>query len=459
MFDTVLRHGRLGLCSGWDEGDIGIKDGKFAAIGRGLSGAQVIDASGLWVLPGGVDAHCHLDQPSWGGAASADGFDSGSRAALFGGTTTIVPFAMPGPGMSTLDGVARSLALAEGRSHIDYALHAIATPASGPMETQVPQLAAAGIPSIKVFMTYEGFAVSDALMLSLMQAARASDALVMVHAENDAIIRHNAEKLRSLGHTALRYHAEAHSETAEREAIHRVAALAEVTGAKVVIVHVSGAEGLQELTRAQTRGIDLIGETCPQYLFLTKADLDRPLPDVLRFMFSPPPRGDEAAPALWQALASGDLALWSSDHSPCRIEDRFAPGAPPHFDQVVSGVPGLETRLPLLFSEGLIAGRIDLSRYLNLAGAAAAELYGLPSKGRIVVGNDADLMLWDPESRWQIRATEGQSLTGHSPFESRWITGRPITALLRGQKVLTNGSLTAASPQGRYLRRTAFPIS
>lgn len=459
MFDTVLRHGRLGLCSGWDDSDIGIKDGKIAAIGRGLSGAQLIDAAGLWVLPGGVDAHCHLDQPSWGGPGSADGFESGSRAALFGGTTTIVPFAMPGPGMSTLDGVARSLALAEGRSHIDYALHAIATPASGSMVAQVPQLAAEGIPSIKVFMTYEGFAVSDTLMLSLMQAARASDALVMVHAENDAIIRHNAERLRSLGHTALRYHGEAHSETAEREAIHRVAALAEVTGAKVVIVHVSGAEGLQELTRAQSRGIDLIGETCPQYLFLTKDDLDRPLPDVLRYIFSPPPRGDEAAPALWQALAKGELALWSSDHSPCRIEDRFASGAEPHFDQVVSGVPGLETRLPLLFSEGLIAGRIDLPRYLNLAGAAAAELYGLPSKGRISIGNDADLVLWDPEARWQIRAAEGQSLAGHSPFEGQWITGRPVTALLRGHNVLTDGRLAAPSPQGRYLRRTAFPFS
>ncbi len=455
MFETVLRHGRVGLCSGWEDCDIGISGGRIAALGKGLSGERVLDASGHWVLPGGIDAHCHLDQPEWGGAASADGFDSGSRAALVGGTTTIIPFAMPAPGMTMTEGVARSLALAEGRSHVDYGLHAVATPSSGPVAEQMPGLAAGGTPSVKAFMTYEGFALGDGPLLDLMQAARDAGAVVMIHAENDAIIRFMGDRLRRLGHQALRYHALAHAEVAEREAIQRIAALAEVTGARVVIVHVSGRDGVQELVRARARGIDLTGETCPQYLFLTAADLDRPLPEVLRHVFSPPPRGPGTAGALWQALAGGELALWSSDHSPCRLEDRFAPDAPQHFDRVVSGVPGLETRLPLLFSEGLLADRIDLPRYLDLAGRAAAGLYGLAAKGRIAVGADADLVLWNPDRRWQVLGAGGQSRTGYSPFEGRWITGRPETALLRGVPVLTDRQIATTPPQGRFIPRPA----
>ncbi len=455
MFDTVVRHGRVGLCSGWEDCDIGITGGRIAALGHGLSGRQVLDAAGHWVLPGGVDAHCHLDQPDWGGAASADGFDSGSRAALCGGTTTIIPFAMPAPAMTMTEGVTRALALANGRSHVDYALHAVATPSTGHVGDQLPDLVARGVPSVKAFMTYDGFAVGDGLLLDLMQVARDAGAVVMVHAENDTIIRWMGDRLRRLGHTALRHHALAHSETAEREAIQRVAALAEVTGARVVIVHVSGCDGLDELARARARGIDLTGETCPQYVFLTAADLDRPLPEALRHVFSPPPRGPKAAEALWQALAAGELTLWSSDHSPCRLEDRFAPGAPPHFDRVVSGVPGLETRLPLLFSEGLLSGRLDLPRYLELAGAAAADLYGLPGKGRIGIGADADLVLWDPGHRWQILAAEEQSKTGYSPFEGRWLTGRPVAALLRGIPVLRDRRLAGTPPQGRFIPRPA----
>ncbi|MDQ0512262.1 dihydropyrimidinase [Ancylobacter amanitiformis] len=450
MHERVITNGRVGLSDGWADCDIGIDGGRITALGEGLKGAEILDAAGLWVLPGGVDAHCHLDQPSWGGTEGADGFGTGSLAAVFGGTTTIVPFAMPAPGTTMPQAVERSLALAEGRSFADYSLHAIATEATGPAQDQMDWLCAQGIPSVKAFMTYEGFAVSDERMLELMDGARARGMTVMIHAENDAIIRHSRDKLLAAGRTALRYHLIAHSAAVEREAIHRVATLAEVTGARVLIVHISSAQGIEELTRARLRGTDVTGETCPQYVLVPPAALDGPAEDAARFLFCPPGREAASHAALWQALEAGDIALWSSDHSPGPLADKVAAE---DFDKAVSGIPGLETRLPLLFSEGLASGRLSLPRYLSVAGAAAARYYGLEGKGAIAPGFDADLVLWDPAARWQVRAAEQRSRAGYTPFEGRWLTGRPLTVLLRGRTVVADGRLAERPPQGRFLPR------
>ncbi len=450
MHDLVIRGGRVGLADGWRICDIGVTDSRIAGLGSGLAGREVIEAGGLWVLPGGVDAHCHLDQPTWGGSETADDFVSGSLAAAFGGTTTIVPFAMPAPGMTMPEGVERSLARAAGRSHVDYGLHAVATAETGPADGQTDWLVARGIPSVKAFMTYEGFAVSDDRLLELLDAARPRGMTVMVHAENDAIIRRGRDRLLGAGRTALRYHLIA--EAAEREAIHRAATLAEVTGARLVIVHVSSPQAAEELARARARGTDVTGEICPQYLMLSAADLDATPEQAARFVFSPPAREAAGHAALWQALEAGDIALWSSDHSPCALADKLGAES---FDRVVSGIPGLETRLPILFSEGLAAGRISLSRYLELAGAAASDLYGLAGKGRIAPGFDADLVLWDPAARWQVRAADQQSRTGYSPYEGLWLTGKPVSVLLRGQPVIRDGRLADAGPAGRFIPRAA----
>ena len=450
MHELVITNGRVGLADGWNDCDIGVDGGRITALGEHLSGARTIDAAGHWVLPGGVDTHCHLDQPSWGGTEGADGFGTGSLAAVFGGTTTIVPFAMPAPGTTMPEGVERSLALAEGRSFADYSLHAIATEITGPAADQMDWLCALGIPSVKAFMTYEGFAVSDARMLELMDGARARGMTVMIHAENDAIIRHARDKLLGAGRTALRYHLIAHGEAVEREAIHRVATLAEVTGARVLIVHISSAQGLEELRRARLRGTDVTGETCPQYVLVPPAALDGPAEEAARFLFCPPGRERASHAALWQGLEADDIALWSSDHSPGPLADKVAAA---DFDKAVSGIPGLETRLPLLFAEGLLTGRLSLPRYLSVAGAAAARYYGLDGKGAIAPGFDADLVLWDPALRWQIRAAEQRSHTGYTPFEGRWMTGKPVTVLLRGQTVVENGQLADRPPDGRFLPR------
>ncbi len=357
---------------------MGIDGGRIAALDRGLAGAETIEAGGRWVMPGGIDAHCHLDQPRWGGADTADDFASGSVAAAYGGTTCIVPFAMPGPGMNALASLDRALARADGKAIVDYGLHGVFTEDTGrDIEAQVSELARRGVPSVKLFMTYAGFAVSDDLMLGVLDAARSEGARVMVHAENDAAIRRTRNRLVASGRTAFRYHAVAHAEAFEREATHRAVTFAEVTGASLVVVHVSCAQALDEVLRGRARGADVTAETCPQYLFLTGADLDRTPAEAARALFTPPPRSRSSQARLWAALAEGDIALWSSDHSPFRLADKLPDPAHPRFDTAANGVPGLETRLPLLFSEGLLAGRMTLQRYLALAGTAAADLYGL----------------------------------------------------------------------------------
>ncbi|TKB42083.1 MAG: dihydropyrimidinase, partial [Mesorhizobium sp.] len=264
----VVKGGRVALDDGWRDCDVGIDDGRIAAIDSGLQGGQTIDAAGLWVMPGGIDAHCHLDQPVWGGAGNADDFESGSISAAFGGTTCIVPFGMPGPNMTTVDALERAMGCAAGRSIIDYGLHAVVTMGTGAnVEAQLNQLAGQGIASVKLFMTYQGFAVDDDLFFTVLDTARKLGWIVMVHAENDAAIRRTRQRLIELGRTEMRYHAVAHSEIMEREATHRALALAEMTGTRMTIVHVSSRQSAEEVARARQRGVDVAAETCPQYIF------------------------------------------------------------------------------------------------------------------------------------------------------------------------------------------------
>lgn len=460
MYELVVKDGRAALDDGWAECDIGINGGCIAALGVGLSGGSVVDASGRWVMPGGIDSHCHLDQPSWGGATTADDFLAGSISAAFGGTTCIIPFAMPGPGMDAIDALDRSISRAAGKSVIDYGLHGVVTMDTGSdLDRQFGRLAQQGVASVKVFMTYEGFAVSDDLFLSVLESARRHGMIVMVHAENDASIRRTRRRLIELGRIDMRYHAVAHAEIMEREATHRAISLAEVVGARLTIVHVSCAQSADEVARGKQRGADVLAETCPQYLFLTAADLDQEPGIAARYIFSPPARSRSSQEHLWAALAEGQIDLWSSDHSPFRLADKLADPENPAFHKAVSGIPGIETRLPLLFCEGLLTGRLSLTRYLDLTSRNAAEIYGLAhAKGRIAVGLDADLALWDPEMRWTIDSGTLHSNVDFTPFEGRTVTGKPVTVLVRGVPIIADGVLAAAPGTGKFVpRRTADP--
>lgn len=461
MHDLVIRSGRVALASGWAPCEIGISEGRIAALGHGLGGREVIEAEGQWVLPGGIDTHCHLDQPVWSGAPNADDFASGSLSAAFGGTTCIVPFGMPGPGHSTVDALDRALACAQGRSILDYGLHAVVTAGTGgDVAHQLGALAERGVTSVKVFTTYEGFAVGDDLLLDVLEAAAGLGLTVMVHAENDAMIRRARARLVARGQTAMAFHAVAHSEAAEREAVHRVLALDEATGARVTIVHVSSSQSGEEIERGRARVVPVVAETCPQYVFLGAEDLDRPAADAARFMFSPPARTRASRDYLWQALADGRIDLWSSDHSPYYLADKLGRAAEPGFHTTVSGVPGLETRLPLLFSDGLLAGRLTLARYLDLTSRRAAEIYGLDHcKGEIAVGKDADLVLWDPRRTWRLSPAVLHSRVDFTPFDGREITGKPVTVLLRGEPVIRDEVATARPGLGRFVARRAASSS
>lgn len=455
MHDLVIAGGRVALESGWAACDIGIDSGRISAFATGLTGRQSIDAAGQWVLPGGIDTHCHLDQPVWGGAPNADGFASGSMSAAFGGTTCMVPFGMPGPGHTSVAAVERAMGCALDQSCIDYGLHAVVTPGTGAdVRAQLAELASRGVASVKLYTTYTGFAVDDDLLFTVMQAARELGLTVMIHAENDAAIRRTRQRLLDQGRTAMRYHAVAHSETAEREAVHRVLAFAELTGARVTIVHVSCAQSAKEIARARQRGVDVIAETCPQYLFLSADDLDRPATDAARFMFTPPPRTQASAVHLWRGLEAGGIDLWSSDHSPYFLADKLGDAAEPGFHTTVSGVPGLETRLPLLFSEGLLTGRLSLQRYLDTTARTPARVYGLADrKGAIAVGLDADLVVWNPAETWRIAHTALHSRVDFTPFEGREVTGRPRDVLVRGVPVILEGAWRGLAAHGRYVER------
>ncbi|WP_180897418.1 dihydropyrimidinase [Martelella soudanensis] len=460
-FDLVIRHGTVATASDVFKADIGIRDERIVAIADRIpDGDRVIDASGKLVLPGGLDTHCHLDQPQVPGLASkgarmADGFRSGSISAAFGGTTTIVPFCVQHRGQSLTAAVADYHARAEGQSVTDYGFHLIVSdPTPAVLGQELPALIRRGHTSLKVYMTYEAMQLSDRQILDVFETARREKAIVLIHAENHEIIGWLADRLERAGRTSPVAHAHSRPLPVEREATHRAVTLAEIAGVPLVIVHVTGGDPLTEIRRARERGHVVIAETCPQYLLLTEQDLD--MPDMLgaKVMCSPPPRDTAAQAALWQGIEDGTVDIFNSDHAPYRFdaEGKLKAGPAPSFRAVANGIPGLETRMPILFSEGVMKGRIDLSRFVALTATNNAKLYGLaPRKGTIAIGADADIALWDPEKRVTIENGMLHHNVDYTPFEGLEIQGWPVTVLSRGEVIVDQGQLLARPGRGCFL--------
>lgn len=456
-FDLVVRGGIVAGETGVQEIDLGIRDGRIAARAPRLEDAtRVLDAAGHLVLPGGVDAHCHMDQPAYGWAACADDFVSGTISAACGGTTTVIPFAMAGPEDALAVTVAAYRCRAEASAVIDFGIHpTIQAVPEGLARDVLPALARDGMSSWKIFTTYQGFALDDAAILDVLAAAARLGVLVMVHAENSALIAWRTRELLAAGKRAPRFHAEARPVLAEREAIHRVGSLAQATGAEVLIAHVSSAEGLAEIGRLRAGGARIRAETCPQYLLLGATDLERAPRDAARFMCSPPPRGPADHAALWAGIARSDIAIWASDHSPYRLDGpdgKLRHGPDSSFSEIANGLPGLELRLPILFSEGYQAGRIDLPRLVELACGAPARLHGIGDrKGSLEIGADADLALWDPAR--EVTATHAilHDRTGFTPYEGCRLKGWPVTVLSRGEIVVEDGRVLGTPGRGRFV--------
>ncbi len=456
--DLVIAGGTVVTAADSYAADIGIRDGRIAQIGQGLTGADRIDATGLLVLPGGIDAHVHLDQPTSDGTTMADDFASGTRSAAAGGNTTVLPFALQIRGQSLRACVEEYHRKAEGHCHTDVSFHLIVTdPTPQVLGQELPALVRDGYTSFKVFMTYDDLVLNDAQILDVFEVARRERALVMVHAEGHDAIRHLTRRLEAEGRTAPYYHGQAHAQIAEREATHRAISHAQLIDVPVVIVHVSGRDPMEQIQWARARGMRVHAETCPQYIALTADDL-RGLNmdfDGAKYVCSPPPRDADSQAAIWQGLRDGTFDIFSSDHCPFRIDGtgKDTPRARSSFKYVPNGIPGVETRMPILFSEGVSKGRISLQRFVALTSTNPARLYGLyPQKGGIAIGADADLALWDPTLTRPIRQATLNHGCDYTPYEGMAITGWPVRTLLRG-RTIAQDSVPVGDPTGGHLSR------
>ncbi|MEM7567447.1 MAG: dihydropyrimidinase [Pseudomonadota bacterium] len=460
-FDLVVRGGTVATASDTFRADIGITDGKITALAVGLpDGRETIDATGLTVLPGGIESHAHIEQESATGAMTSDDYASGSRSALHGGNTTIIPFAAQHRGM----GVTETLEIYHERARkslLDYSFHLIVSdPTEAVLKDELPRAFEGGITSFKVFMTYDKLIVSDEAMLDILVTAREHGALTMTHAENNGLIKWVVQRLVARGHTAPPYHAVSHPAAAEAEAIQRGVRLANFVGAPLLIVHVSTDEGARIVREARGAGHPIFGETCPQYLFLTAKDLDRE--DGAKFICSPPLRDARTQEDLWRHLQTGTLQLWSSDHAPYRHDEtgKLSAGPNPPFNKTANGMPGIEMRLPLLMSEGVNKGRISLNQFVALTATNAAKMFGLhPRKGTIAIGSDADLTLWNREETRTVTQADMHDAMDYTPFEGMEITGWPVTDIANGRVAMAEGETRAKPGDGAFLKRAPFDFT
>ena len=457
-FDLVIRNALVATASDTFAADIGVNGGRIVQLGSSLAnGKREIDALGRVVTPGGVDAHCHLDQPMQAPVRMADGFDSGTRSAACGGTTTVIPFAAQAKGQSLRAAVDDYHRRAEGRAHVDYAFHLIVSdPTPQVLREELPALIREGYTSFKVYMTYDDLKLDDGQILDVLDVARQHGAMAMIHAENADCIEWLTKKLEAAGRTAPRFHAHSRPMLVEREATHRAIALAELVDVPILIVHVSGRDAVEQIRWARGQGLKVFAETCPQYLFLTAEDLgiDNSYAGA-RCVCSPPPRDKGNQEVIWNGLADGLFTLFSSDHAPLDYdapEGKKPGGEEAPFRHIPNGIPGLETRLPLLYSEGVLAGRITLNRFVELTSTNPAKAYGLhPRKGTIAVGSDADLVIWD-ERPVTIRNDRLHHDVDYTPYEGMQLQAWPAFTLARGEVVWDGQAFHPRPGRGQFLR-------
>lgn len=451
VFDLVIRGGTLVTACETVQADVGVRDGKINAIGERLQGHEMVDADGLWVLPGAVDPHVHLQMPT-GATMSSDDWRTGTVAAACGGTTTVIDFVEPEGDESLMEAFEKRHAEAEGQAVIDYGLHMTLTNAEDATLAEIPAVVDAGMPSFKTYTTYEGFKLNDREFLRVMDAVREAGGLIMVHSENDAVVSEATAALLDAGEISPAAHPKSRPAAAEAEAIHRMLALAEVTGVHLYIVHISTARGAQLLAEARGCGACHVdGETCPQYLLLTEAAYDQPGFEGAKVVCAPPLRTAADNAALWNALAADALQTVGTDHCPFFYESQKTLGRH-DFSQIPSGLPGIEARLALLHTFGVRAGRISANRWIELCCTAPAQIFGLaPRKGTLAPGADADIVLFDPHKRVTLSADVLHEHVDYTPYEGLELTGYPVATFVHGRKVVQDGAWLDQESGGHYL--------
>ena len=456
-FDTVIRNARVVTAADIFTSDIGIRDGRIAALGLDLpQGLREIDAAGRHVTPGGIDSHVHLDQPTGDGSVMADDFFSGTLSAACGGTTTVIPFACQQKGQTLRAAVDDYHRRAGSKPVIDYAFHLIVTdPTPQILRDELPALIAEGYTSFKIYMTYDALKLDDREILETLSVARREGVMVMLHAENSDCIAWLTERLLAAGLSAPRYHATSRPMLVERESTHRAIALAELVDVPILIVHVSGREAVEQIRWAQSQGLKVYAETCPQYLFLTADSLgcDDSF-EGAKCICSPPPRDAANQQVIWDGLENGAFEIFSSDHAPFRFDGpdgKKAHGEHVAFDQIANGIPGVETSMALLWSEGVRTGRITPQSFVALTATNAAKLYGLyPRKGSIAIGGDADLVIWDEGQPLTLSNDKLHHNVDYTPYAGMQLTAWPAMTLSRGD-VVWDGQPRGEAGRGRFL--------
>ncbi|RSN41578.1 dihydropyrimidinase [Streptomyces sp. WAC 04229] len=457
---TVIRGGLVITASDEIHADVLIEDGRVAALAAtgtpaaaSFTAERVLDATGKYVIPGGVDGHTHMEMP-FGGTYAADTFETGTRAAAWGGTTTIVDFAIQSVGHSLREGLDAWHAKAEGNCAIDYGFHMIVSDVNQETLKEMDLLVEEGVTSFKQFMAYPGvFYSDDGQILRAMQRAAGNGGLIMMHAENGIAIDVLVEQALARGETDPRFHGEVRKALLEAEATHRAIRLAQVAGAPLYVVHVSATEAVAELTRARDEGLNVFGETCPQYLFLSTDNLAEPDFEGAKYVCSTPLRPREHQAALWRGLRTNDLQVVSTDHCPFCFSGQKELGRG-DFSKIPNGMPGVENRMDLLH-QAVVDGHIGRRRWIEIACASPARMFGLyPKKGTIAPGADADIVIYDPHAEQVISAETHHMNVDYSAYEGRRVTGRVETVLSRGELVVTEREYTGHKGHGAYVPRS-----
>jgi dihydropyrimidinase len=459
MSTTLVKNGTVVTAGDRYDADIYIDKGQVTLIGQGLNlpADTVVDASGKLIMPGGIDVHTHLDMP-FGGTTSADDFESGTIAAAHGGTTTVVDFAIQNFGEGLFPAFEGWMKKAEGRAAIDYAFHMIVRELTSQVSVDMDKLTRhEGVTSFKLFMAYPGvFQVDDATIFRALLKTKENGGLVCMHAENGGVIDELVKEALRKGQTAPKYHALTRPTRAEGEATGRAIALAEMAGVPIYIVHLSCSDALEKVKQARDMGLPAYAETCPQYLFLSYEDYEKPGFEGAKYVMSPPLRDKWNQEALWKGLQKNDLQVVSTDHCPfCMNEPPQKQIGKDDFSKIPNGAPGIETRLMLLW-EGVRAGKIDVHKFVEITSTNPARMFGLwPRKGTVAVGSDGDLVIWDPDKEVTLAAKTLHMRVDYNPYEGRVMKGAPAFVLSRGDVIVDHGEFKGRPGRGQFVKRQA----
>jgi len=458
---VLIKNGRIVTAVDDYHADIYIENETITVIGEKLEmdADTVLDASGKLVIPGGIDPHTHLDMP-FGGAVSADDFETGTRAAAHGGTTTLVDFAIQTKGHSTIEALDTWHAKAEGKTAIDYGFHMIITDMEDTRLHEMRQLADDGVTSYKLFMAYPGVLyVDDGTIYRTMRKAGEDGTVICMHAENGIVIDEIVKEALAKGNTAPKYHSLTRPTRMEAEGVHRAISIAEVAGVPVYIVHLSSSDALEQVVLARDRGVHVFAETCPQYLFLDYSYYEKKGFEGAKYVMTPALREKWNQEELWRGLKMGDLQTIATDHCPFCFKEQKVLGKD-DFSKIPNGAPGVENRMSMVYNGGVVAGRISINKFVELTSTAAAKTFGMfPKKGTIAIGTDADIVIFDPNRKETIsvnNACTHHMNVDYNTYEGFEVTGFTETVLSRGKVVIENCEYKGTKGDGKFIKRSTY---